>query len=90
VLKVDVLGHQAGRLKLANPAVHGFMDEVVGHAPDASAAQAAEPKSAKVMINLQTPADLLAKVDGAASALSLTRFGYIKLVLTRAVQAENN
>ena len=32
VLKVDVLGHQAGRLKMADPAVHGFIDEVVGHA----------------------------------------------------------
>jgi hypothetical protein len=31
VLKVNVLRHQAGRLKMADPAVHGFMDEVVGH-----------------------------------------------------------
>ena len=30
MLKVNVLEHQAGRLKMADPAVHGFMDEVVG------------------------------------------------------------
>jgi hypothetical protein len=32
MLKVDVLGHQAGRLKMADPAVHGLMGEVVGYA----------------------------------------------------------
>lgn len=69
------------------------IEAFIAGAPDASADQAAEPKPskpAKVMINLQMPVDLLAKVDGAASALSLTRSGYIKLVLTRAVQAESN
>jgi hypothetical protein len=59
----------------------------------APADQAAEPKPskpAKVMISLQMPADLLAKVDGATSALSLTRSRSIKLTLGRTVQAENS
>ena len=32
MLKLDVLGHQAGRLHMADPAAHDFMDEVVGRA----------------------------------------------------------
>ena len=69
------------------------IEAFIAGAPDAPADQAAEPKPskpAKVMINLQMPADLLAKVDGAASALSLTRSGFIKLVLTRSVQPDKN
>ena len=71
------------------------IEAFIAGAPDASAVQVAEPKPkpskpAKVMINLQMPADLLARVDGAASRLSLTRSGFIKLVLTHAIQAENN
>lgn len=64
----------------------------IAGAPDAPAAQAVPvpARPAKVMINVQMPADLLAKVDEAAAALSLTRSGFIKLVLTRSVQTTGN
>jgi hypothetical protein len=68
------------------------IEAFIAGAPDAPA-QEPEPKPskpAKVMINIQMPADLLARVDEKASELSLTRSGFIKLMLTRAVQAENN
>ena len=69
------------------------IEAFIAGAPDAPAAQAAAQKPskpAKVMINIQMPADLLAKVDEKASELSLTRSGFIKLVLSRSVQSENN
>ena len=31
VLKVDVLGHEAGRANVSDPALHGLVDKVVGH-----------------------------------------------------------
>jgi hypothetical protein len=37
---------------------------VLAGAPNASAVQAAQHELTKVMINLQMPADLLARVDG--------------------------
>jgi hypothetical protein len=31
MLKVDVLGHEAGRADVSDPALHGLVDKVVGH-----------------------------------------------------------
>ena len=62
-------------------------------APDAATA-ADTPTSPGVMlgkqrqVSLALPPELLAKVDEAARKLSLTRAGFMKLALTRAVAAE--
>ena len=64
-------------------------------APDAATAAADTPASPGVMqgkqrqVSLAMPPELLAKVDEAARKLSLTRAGFMKLALTRAVEAES-
>ena len=67
------------------------IEQFIAGAPDAKPEQA-EPKAkpAKIAISLQLPTDLLARVDEAAAALSLTRSGFIKQALARSVQAESN
>ena len=63
-------------------------------APDAATASTDSPASQGVMlgkqrqVSLAMPPELLAKVDEAARKLSLTRAGFMKLALTRAVEAE--
>lgn len=69
------------------------IEAFIAGAPDAPADQSAAPKPskpAKVMINIQMPADLLAKVDEKASELSLTRSGFIKQALSRAINPSAN
>ena len=61
-------------------------DAFIAGAPDAKPDQAPKAKPAKTAISLQLPTELLAKVDEAAEALSLTRSGFIKQALARAVQ----
>lgn len=41
-------------------------------------------------VSFAMPPELLARVDEAARKLSLTRAGFMKLALTRAVEAEEN
>ena len=36
VMQVDVLGHEAGRANVSDPALHGLVDKVVGDAVDFS------------------------------------------------------
>ncbi len=63
-------------------------------APDAGDLFAEPPAVSGVMqgrqrqVSLAMPPELLAKVDEAARKLSLTRAGFMKLALTRAVAAE--
>lgn len=65
-------------------------------APDAVTVAADTPVSQGVMkgsqrqVTFAMPPELLAKVDEVARKLSLTRAGYMKMVLTRAVEAEEN
>ena len=61
-------------------------DAFIAGAPDAKPEQPQKAKPQKTAISLQLPTDLLTKVDEAAAALSLTRSGYIKQALARAVQ----
>ena len=35
-MQVDVLGHEAGRANVSDPALHGLVDKVVGDAVDFS------------------------------------------------------
>ena len=66
-------------------------DAFIAGAPDAQTAPTeAKTKPTKTAISLLLPTDLLARVDEAAAALSLTRSGFIKQALARAVQAEGN
>ena len=65
----------------------------IGGAPDAAPAPTAEaPAVPRKMIGKQTaislalPPDLLEKIDQMANSLSITRAGFIKQALTRAVQ----
>lgn len=64
-------------------------------APDATTVAADTPVSQGVMkgsqrqVTFAMPPELLAKVDEVARKLSLTRAGFMKLALTRAVDAEN-
>jgi len=60
----------------ADPALEKALDDFIGSAPDAASSKPAKPP--KTLVSFQIPLDLLAKVDEAASALSLTRAGYIK------------
>ena len=71
-------------------------ERIVAGAPDASAAErAAAAKDDRLMIGNQTrislalPPELLDKVDAMASSLSITRAGFIKQALTRAVNTVN-
>ena len=63
-------------------------------APDAATDSADSPVNQGVIqgkqrqVSLAMPPELLAKVDEAARKLSLTRAGFMKLALTRAVAAE--
>lgn len=66
----------------------------IAGAPDAKATPEADAPpalrkqpEAKIFINVQMPATLLAQVDEAARALSLTRSGFIKQALARAVSS---
>lgn len=65
-------------------------DAFIAGAPDAKTDQAPKTKPEKTAISLQLPTDLLARVDEAAAALSLTRSGFIKQALARAVQTESS
>lgn len=71
------------------------LERIVAGAPDASPAErAAVSKDDRLMIGNQTrislalPPELLDKVDAMASSLSITRAGFIKQALTRAVLAQ--
>lgn len=63
-------------------------------APDAADLFSDPPAASGVMqgrqrqVSLAMPPELLARVDEAARKLSLTRAGFMKLALTRAVEAE--
>lgn len=76
--------------KNADAAISAF----IAGAPDAAMPDAAPKvpasKPALVAISLQMPAPLLAQVDEAARALSLTRSGFIKQALARAVQTQQH
>ena len=55
------------------------------------AGYAAPPTADKASaLTFAMPPELLAKVDEVARKLSLTRAGFMKLALTRAVEAEEN
>jgi hypothetical protein len=71
------------------------LERIVAGAPDASPAErAAVAKDDRLMIGNQTrislalPPELLNKVDAMAGSLSITRAGFIKQALTRAVNSE--
>ena len=64
-------------------------------APDAPSLFSDPPAAQRVMqgrqrqVSFAMPPELLAKVDETARKLSLTRAGFMKLALTRAVDAES-
>ncbi len=71
------------------------LERIVAGAPDASPAErAAVAKDDRLMIGNQTrislalPPELLDKVDAMADSLSISRAAFIKLAVTRAVNAE--
>lgn len=74
------------------PARNTTAEAFIQGAPDATAE--APPASQGVMlgkqrqVSLAMPPELLERVDEAARKLSLTRAGFMKLALTRAVEAE--
>lgn len=59
------------------------MAEFIGKAPD-GAAKAVTTE--QVQITLKLSPDLLASVDTAAKALNLSRAGFIKMTLTKALE----
>ncbi len=69
-------------------------EQFIQGAPDATRVD--EPAAQGVMlgrqrqISLTLPPELLERVDEVARRLSLTRAGFMKLALTRAVEAEGN
>ena len=63
------------------------IQDFINGAPDATPTKEPKAKPEKTAISLQLPTDLLTRVDEAAAALSLTRSGFIKQALARAVQA---
>lgn len=67
----------------------------IGGAPDATPAPTAEATAVprkmigkQTAISLALPPDLLEKIDQMANSLSITRAGFIKQALTRAVNSE--
>lgn len=79
--------HQPTSSKTAEAFIQG--------APDAATATVDAPTNQGVMqgkqrqVSLAMPPELLAKVDEAARKLSLTRAGFMKMALTRAIEAES-
>ena len=75
-------------MRPANKSIEDFINA----APDAGAEKGSIPKKTnrrvgnQVAISLALPADLLFKVDESAKTLSLTRAGFIKQALARALQ----
>jgi hypothetical protein len=70
------------------------IEDFIGGAPDSAPAAPAAAKAKGVMkghqrqISLAMPVELIARMDAAAGKLSLTRAGFLKLAVTRAVEAE--
>lgn len=70
------------------------IEDFIGGAPDAAQSQPAATKAKGVMkghqrqISLAMPVDLITRMDAAAGKLSLTRAGFLKLAVSRAVEAE--
>jgi len=58
----------------------------IAGAPDGSKLDKGVRVGKQTQISLAMPPGLLAKIDEAAQALSLTRAGYIKMCLSRAVE----
>lgn len=58
----------------------------ISGAPDSSKLDRGVRVGKQTQISLAMPSGLLAKVDEAANALSLTRAGFIKMCLSRAVE----
>jgi hypothetical protein len=73
------------------------VDEFIRGAPDASSqAPAAAPitkgvqQGKQAQISLAMPPELLAKVDAAAGRLSISRAAFMKMAITRAIDAESS
>lgn len=72
------------------------IEDFIGGAPDAAQSRPTATKAKGVMkghqrqISLAMPVDLIARMDAAARKLSLTRAGFLKLAVSRAVTAEGN
>lgn len=73
-----------------NPSAEAFIQG----APDATAATTSAAQGVMLgrqrQVSFAMPPELLSKVDETARKLSLTRAGFMKLALTRAVEAEAN
>lgn len=72
-------------------------DDFIQGAPDAASAVAAPPftpitkgvqQGKQAQISLAMPPELLAKVDAAADRLSISRAAFMKMAITRAIDAE--
>ena len=69
-----------------NPIPPKQVSSFIAGAPDGSKLEKGIRVGKQAQISLAMPPGLLAKVDEAARALSLTRAGYIKMCLSRAVE----
>lgn len=69
-----------------NPIPPNQVSSFIAGAPDSSTLEKGVRVGKQAQISLAMPPGLLAKVDEAARALSLTRAGYIKMCLSRAVE----
>ena len=63
------------------------IEDFIGGAPAAAKAKGVM-KGHQRQISLAMPVDLIARMDAAAGKLSLTRAGFLKLAVTRAVEQE--
>lgn len=75
----------------AQKADEATLSAFIGNAPDGAPAAAAPRKmiGKQTAISLALPPGLLEKIDQMASNLSITRAGFIKQALTKAVNADN-
>ncbi len=69
-----------------NPIPPKQVSSFIAGAPDGLKLEKGVKVGKQAQISLAMPPVLLAKVDEAARALSLTRAGYIKMCLSRAVE----
>lgn len=69
-----------------NPILPKQVSSFIAGAPDGSKLDKGVRVGKQAQISLAMPPGLLAKVDEAASSLNLTRAGFIKMCLSRAVE----
>jgi hypothetical protein len=71
-------------INIPKPTAQSF----IAGAPDAKPAEPVQAKKDQTAISLKLPTALLARVDAAAARCDRSRAGYIKILLSKAVEGD--